>query len=539
MGVVASLTLGGYDTLRFEPHDVKFSLDPVMRIPVVRLRGVTAQVPTIEDAPAKNWSSTAHPLVTMDDSIIAIIDTSTPFLWLPTEVCERFAEALNLKWSEELGVYIFKDGAQYKAWQGDSPLSFTFTLSSYHNADNFGEPLNAPGVVNITFPSAAFAQVLRYPFRNVIQWGETSVPYFPLKRSTPEVNGNQYIIGRAFMQEAYMITSYDRSTFSLHQAKFPENAVKNYSLELITRPSDSPYPKFSPDAEESSSPSRGLNGGQKTGIAIGAFIMGSLIALVAWFFLIRKRKPKSTDKDGQEDEQKDEPQNAVNEKEEEEDDEPKSPVKRMFTKIIRRKRSRKPAATDSEEESGNQPVEVAADEQHQVFEMEVPPEPVELDSRDIGEDDDTDIVVEAGQELTQYEIQRRKLDRMMQGPVPTYTPSPVPIPGVGQEKSAQDVSPVPHYRPSDDPSPASSPTYANSNSIPGTLPSPMTPHGDWNRGFDLPSPMTVMPPSSHLSHRIRPYPRQHHTPPTHRTLTRRRPLQTPALTHLQPLSTPP
>lgn len=488
------MTLGGYDTLRFEPHATTFSLYPDSRAPYVKLRGITAQVTSIDHAPTKNWTSTARSLVAMDDSITAVLDSSTPYLWLPTEVCERFASALNLTWREDLGLYVFRDGAQYTHFLNDTSLSLTFSLSSYQNADNFGEPLNTPGVVNITLPSAAFAQLLRYPFKNIIQWGDSSLPYFPLKRFTPPDPKKQvYIIGRVFMQEAYLITSYDRSTFSVHQSRFPSNAATNYSLAAITRPPDSPYPEFTAAPD----PSQGLKPGQIVGIALSALISGSILALVLWFCLIRKRKPlQKKDIAGQEEESKEEP--AVVEEEE-----PQSPVKRMFTRIIRKKRSRKPAVHETDGSTA-QPVEVGADAQHQVFEMPVPPEPVELDSHDIG-DEDTEFCVDSTEEaLSQYEITRRKLERQLQGPVPTYTPPEIPLPVSGPEKSMQDISTATHYRPSDDPSPASSPTYANSNSLPGTLPgslpSPLTPHGDWtNRMFDLPSPMTVAPPQHLLN----------------------------------------
>ena len=478
--------------LRFKPHDTTFSLDPVTRLPTVRVRGITAHVPSIEQAPTKNWTSTDRALVAMEDSVIAIVDSSTPYLWLPTEICDRFAVALNLTWREDLGVYVFSDGAQYTRYQSDTTLSFTFSLSSYQNADNFGQPLNTPGVVNITIPSTAFAQLLRYPFKNVIQFGETSIPYFPLKRSTKEGNNNQYIIGRVFMQEAYMITSYDRGSYSLHQALFPDNARTNYSLEAITRPADSPYPKFSSEPE----PSHGLSTGQIAGIVLSTFISGSILALLLWFCLIRKRKAKPQNETAAQEEENKEV--TVTAEKEEEEEEPTSPVKRMFTKIIRKKRSRKPA-TSGTDGSSARPVEVGADEQHQVFEMPVPPEPVELDSQDLG-DDDTEFGVDSAQELTHYEIVRRKLDRQIQGPVPTYTPTASIPPGSAHEKGMQDISPVAHYRPSEEPSPGSSPTYANTNSLPGSLPSPLTPHGDWtNRVFDLPSPMTVAPPL-HLLH---------------------------------------
>jgi hypothetical protein len=166
---------------------------------------------------------------------------------------------------------------------------------------------------------------------------------------------------------------------------------------------------------------------------------------------------------------------------------PRSPVKRMLSIIIRRKKSRKPAVHEVHG-SNAQPVEVAADASHEVYELPVPLEPVELDCNE-GTDQVTELGTESTNGLSAYERARRKLDRQLQGPVPTYAPPPT-------EKTGHDVSPVAHYRPSDEPSPASSPTYANSNSLPNSLPSPMTPHHvEWtNRHFDLPSPMTVAPP---------------------------------------------
>lgn len=484
-GTVGSLTLGGYDKMRFAPHSTTFPLDPLTRIPKVRLRGVTAQVTSLDKAPAANWTSTSRTLVTMDDSITAIIDSSTPYLWLPTEVCDRFAAALNLTWRDDLGVYVFQDGPQYTRFVNGPSLEFTFTLSAFDNTDNFGQPFNVPGVVNITAPSAAFAQVLRYPFRGVIQYGESGIPYFPLKRSTKQSNNDTWIIGRAFMQEAYLITRYDRSVFSLHQALFPDNAASNYSLEGIERPPNSPYPEFQGLPTEN--PSHGLTQGQTAGIAIGAFIIVSIIGLTTWCCCRRRKKRAQVQEDGEFEESK----NVALHIEEEE---PRSPVKRMFTKIIRKKRSRKAHPHEADGTSKN-PVEVGADEQHQVFEMPVPLEPVELDSHDVG-DEDTEVGVDSLPGLSQYELTRRKLERQMLGPVPTYTPTDTTSQTSSQEKSIHDIAAVAHYRPTDEPSPVSTPTYANTNSLPDCLPSPMSPHGDWTgRMFDLPSPMTVVPPS--------------------------------------------
>ncbi len=46
-----SLTLGGYDANRFEPHNVRFSLNATTRQPQVLVRAITASVSDIAQAP--------------------------------------------------------------------------------------------------------------------------------------------------------------------------------------------------------------------------------------------------------------------------------------------------------------------------------------------------------------------------------------------------------------------------------------------------------------------------------------------------------
>ncbi|OIW28450.1 acid protease [Coniochaeta ligniaria NRRL 30616] len=469
-----SLTLGGYDANRLKPHDVNFHLNPNDRIPSVNLRGITATVPTLESAPASKWTSTSQPLLGMNESVTAVVDTSTPYLWLPAAVCDRFAKYLNLQWNETLGVYVFSEGSQYTDYLQQSPLSFTFSISSYDYLDNFAQPLALPGVVNITIPAAAFAQLLRYPFANVIKFSDSSIPYFPLKRAAA---GGPYIIGRAFMQAAYMIMNYETAQFSIHEAVFPSNPDNNISLVTIDGAPTSPYPKYVPPVQ-----SKGLTIAQIAGMVVGIVLVGSIVLITTYICCRRRRTRKANKQAAQVEEAKDDSESV-------DSDQPRSPVRRMLSVIIRRKKSRKPVVHEVHGHD-RQLVEVAADASHEVYELPVPPEPVELDSTE-GTDEVTELGTESSRGLTPYELARRKLERQLQGPVPTYTPPP-------PEKMGQDISPVPHYRPSDEhePSPASSPTYANTNSLPNSLPSPMSPHPmDWtNRHFDLPSPLTVAPP---------------------------------------------
>lgn len=501
-----SLTLGGYDTLRFEEHDVRFNLDPYTRIPSVNLRAISATVSSPDKRPS-SWSSSTKQLSGMNESVQAIIDTTTPYLYLPRTVCDRFAESFNLTWSDTFGVYLYDPTTtQFSDFlSADSSLSFSFSLSSYDNVDNYGNPLQLPGVVNITVTSAAFAQLLRYPFKNAIAWDQSSVPYFPLKRAN---ESGPYIIGRAFMQEAYMIMNYDRSLFSVHQALYPEAPASNYSLGTIERPSDSPYPAY---VDENSH--KGLTTAQTVGIVIAAFAVGSAIGVTIWCCCRRRKRRRAAMSQP-------DPLDEESDKEGTESIDtvlPKSPVKRMLSIIIRRKRSKKPAVHEVHGSSA-QPVEVGADAHHEVFELPVPPEPVELDSSHHDESDDiTELGMGSTPGLSSYEAAQIKLARQLQGPVPSYSPPS------STEKSSEDVSPVAHYRPADEPSPASSPTYANSNSLPYSLPSPLTPHPDWAAGrhFDFPSPMTVAPPTAARSD-----PSHTYTPQRHHSVRSRRSAQT-------------
>ncbi|EAA35194.2 hypothetical protein GE21DRAFT_5677 [Neurospora crassa] len=494
-GTYASLTFGGYDALRFVPHDTTFRLyignstaDSNDRAPTVRLRGLTAQVPSLDKAPG-NWTSTSQTLVAMNDSITAMIDSSTPFLWLPTDICERIASILDLVWRADLGVYVFANGGEqylrYKRMKSIDDLSFTFTVSSYDNSDNFGYPLNMPGVVNITIPPAAFAQVLRYPWKNIIKFNESSIPYFPLTRSTNETNNNQYIIGRVFMQEAYIITKYDKAAFSIHQALFPDNSATNHSLQAIERPPNSPYPEGPPVKKVAKKP---LGVGQTVAIVVSAFAAGSVIGLIS--FLCCRRGSKVKKNEARKLEHNSEEVTPIH------DEPPQNTVSRMLSMFVGRRRSRKQSSPKTQAIM-TEPVEVGADAHHQVFELPVPPEPIELDNNDIGHNDPY-LGLDGSRVTSDYEAARQKLECQLQGSVPTYTRTTEHnerAAGYPLEKSAQDVTPV-HYRPSEETSSGSSPTYANTDSLSNSLPSPLSPYADWAAGrvFDLPSPITVASP---------------------------------------------
>ncbi|KAK8106210.1 eukaryotic aspartyl protease family protein [Apiospora kogelbergensis] len=476
---------GGYDENRFVPHATNFNLN-IDRQTEVLVRGISAQVTNLDKAPTK-WSSTSRTLLGFNESVKAVIDTTTPYLWLPTPVCEHFAQALGLKWNETFGLYMYTNDNTFDSFQRPD-LSFTFTLSSSDNLDNFGQPLDVPGAVNITISANAFAQTLRFPFQNLFSYGDPAVPYFPLKRND---NASQAIIGRSFMQEVYMITNYESSTFSLHKALFPENPRHNTSIVTTKSDSTSPYPG---PAAQSADQKEGLGIPQIVGIVVGAFLFGiaSLIAI----FCLRRRKRNQM-------------RNSVSEVDDwkgsdiaSEPDPPQTPVRRIFSRITKKFSGKKSKKIDVHEvpASTARAVEVGADINHERYELAVPPEPAELDASDAHSiNDTTDFGSEDTQNLGAYEAARRKMERQLQGPVPEYSPPASGFPmEEGGEKGHQDISHVAHYRPSDHPSTdqSSSPTSSNNSTYP--LPSPLTPRGgDWTgRMPDPPSPILYMSQNS-------------------------------------------
>lgn len=472
-------------------HNNEFSLDPSDGLPHALVRGIEVTASEDKSVPG-GWDSKTRVLSNMSTSFSAMIDSSTPYLWLPDAVCDEFANAFNLTYNDTFNLYTLTN-EQYAAFKaGSASYSFTFSFTSHDNTDDFGRPLQVPGVVNITISAAAFAQVLRYPFMDeTIKYGDPAVPYFPLRRASNFTN--TFIIGRSFLQEAYLITKYDSGVFSIHQAVFPEDS-KQLNITEIKQPDNSPYP--SPPSQATT---HGLTTAQMGGIA-GGVIAACVVLLAVWYCLRRRNKSRAAATRSIE-EGKDTASTIMPEP-------PRTPMTKIFDKIMGKK---KPKKYSPHEIMGStaQPVEVAADANHAVYELPVPVNPIELDGDD-GKSihEHTEFATKDTQALDTYEAARRKVEMQLQGPVPAYTPPENPADFPPPEKSIPDMSPVATYRPvvdfdssatasspSSTTSPASqtSPTACNnSSSSQGSMPSPMSsPQADWtNRMPDLPSPMT-------------------------------------------------
>lgn len=167
--VLGSLTLGGYDSSRFVSNNVTFVFNEIdSRDLTVVIKGVSVTAGGI-----------STPLST--SSIAAYVDSTTPFIYLPTTVCKKFEAAFELTWNNEVQAYLVNDTLNDKLKAQDATV--VFELGNWETDKT----------VNISLPYAAFDLIAEYPLM------PNRTRYFPLVRAT---NDTQYTLGRAFLQEA-------------------------------------------------------------------------------------------------------------------------------------------------------------------------------------------------------------------------------------------------------------------------------------------------------------------------------------------------
>ncbi|KAI6710754.1 hypothetical protein JHW43_006713 [Diplocarpon mali] len=251
--VFGSLTLGGFDTTRFEPNNLSFAFGAdFSRDLLVSLQAVTYD------------TAGSSPLLA--SSIDVYIDSMVTEIWLPVIVCEAFAQQFDLTWNEHGQLYLVTEDS-HAALVKQNP-TFTFQIG---RAGGGGE------TVDIVLPYAAFDLVLTAP----IVGNDTR--YFPLKQAQ---NTSQYTLGRMFLQEAYVIADYERHNFSLSQALFPATTVGSNTIAIDPLPAEN-----GTNAIAGTTKSHRLGAGAIAGIAVGCIAAVALLAIVA-FSSYKKKKSR-------------------------------------------------------------------------------------------------------------------------------------------------------------------------------------------------------------------------------------------------------
>jgi hypothetical protein len=242
--VLGSLTLGGYDASRFIRNDFSVPFTPDAD------KDLTVQIDSI---------STDKEVSLLSSPILAFLDSTVPYIYLPTSACTLFEDAFGLVWNDTAQLYLVNT-TQHALLQAQNP-NVTFTIGSNYTSSK----------VNITLPYAAFDLTASYPLVS------STSRYFPLRRAN---DSTQYTLGRTFFQEAYVIADFERKNFSVSQCKWvqaPQNIV------AILPPADS---VLGPTSQHKS-----LSKGGIAGIAVGVALI-ALGAVLLWFLWWKPRQRK-------------------------------------------------------------------------------------------------------------------------------------------------------------------------------------------------------------------------------------------------------
>lgn len=246
-----SLTLGGYDSSRFAADNVTFDMyQDVSRRFIVNLNTVT-YTPTGGSTPGST-------ITLMPGSLPMSIDSTIPFIYLPIPICTIFESTFGLQWDSVSKLYTINETA-HNALQNLNP-NITFALEN-----------SASQTVNVTLPYSAFDLTATFPTV------ANDTNYFPLRRAA---NDSQYTLGRVFLQEAYLIADYERSTFTIAPCVWPptfkEDIVAILPISASSSSSLSSDPTVTPHAHRT--PTATIAGG----------IAGCVILIIFCFVLGHK-----------------------------------------------------------------------------------------------------------------------------------------------------------------------------------------------------------------------------------------------------------
>lgn len=253
--VTGSLTLGGYDASRFTPNNLSFTFSSDSnRDLLVGLQSITTT-----DGNQKKTSLLPSPILTF-------VDSTLPYIYLPKEACTKFEQAFGLTWDDTSMLYLVND-TLHDELVSRNP-SFTFTLG---NSQSGGQ------TVDIVIPYLSFDLQATFPLIS------NSSRYFPLKRAA---NDSQYTLGRAFLQESYLIVDWERNNFSVSQCVFQDPNPQHLIAIPPVANTDTPV------APQGGS----LSTGAIVAIAVAVvFVTLALIAVALAILFVKRRNKKRRD----------------------------------------------------------------------------------------------------------------------------------------------------------------------------------------------------------------------------------------------------
>ncbi|KAH6605556.1 acid protease [Trichoderma cornu-damae] len=249
---LGSLILGGYDTSAYQ--DTNSSYDFFSD----QSRDLTIGVQSI------STNASSDETVLQTSQISMFIDSSVAEIYLPLDACHAFEKAFGLTYNSTLDMYLVSDSLHGKLADENPFVTFTITTA-----------ITGGSTFNITFPYASFDLQANPPLV------KNASRYFPLKRAA---NDTQYVLGRTFLQEAYLIVDYERGNFSVHPRVWNASAESNLVTILP--------PGAKASVPNTGSSSHSLSGGAIAGIVIGVsvIIVAAAVAILRFLVLPRRKK---------------------------------------------------------------------------------------------------------------------------------------------------------------------------------------------------------------------------------------------------------
>ena len=251
-----------------------------------RLSSNAISVPVNHSLPEQSLMLSLNSIVafnTLDGAVQALLNSTVPVnidssvsqLWLPEDVCDQFAQVFGLGYDSRTDLYTVNDTIHSQLLSNDPSVSLTLG------------PIGSGNSISINMHYSAFDLNASIPLYNL------STPYFPIRRAT---NSSQYTLGRAFLQEAYIVVDWERGNFTVGQA-IPQTTTSDVKSILpysdggtAVSGSGNATGTSSPSSSGGHSKSSGLSGGAIAGIVIAILAIAAIIIGVFFFRRSRKRK---------------------------------------------------------------------------------------------------------------------------------------------------------------------------------------------------------------------------------------------------------
>lgn len=196
-GLLGALAFGGYHANRIVPHAYQF---PFYSDTEAALTLSVREMSLSNSNGSQIFTSPPFP---------AAVDSTRPYIYLPGNAYESILRSLQLKLDPSSN-HVLITNKQHASLLNQN-FSLNFMLVSYADA---GSKSAIP--VNISLPYSSLAMKLSYPY--VPAANDTW--YLPIRMGNESDSNSNYVLGRTFLQEAYLIANYDKNYFKVHQVNW-------------------------------------------------------------------------------------------------------------------------------------------------------------------------------------------------------------------------------------------------------------------------------------------------------------------------------